>query len=114
MKKKLISIILTIVMCIIPMSICFAGYGKVEVPSNGGDSLGNIGGTVNTVLGVIQTIGYIVAVAMVMWVGIKYLMSGAGERAKVKDTMIPIVIGAIIIMAAVTITSFAFKAFTPN
>jgi len=111
MNKKLISMILTLIMCIIPMSMCFAGYGTVKVPDSGEESLGNIGGTVNTVLGIIQTIGYIVAVAIVMWVGIKYLTAGATERAKVKNTLMPIAVGAIIIMTAVTITSFAFKTF---
>ena len=109
MKRKSLITILTIIMCLIPTMVCYAGYGTVNVP--GASSIGNMGGTINTVLGVIQTIGYIVAVVMVMYAGIKFLMSSAGERAKVKETLIPIVIGAIVIMSAVTITAFAFKTF---
>lgn len=59
--------------------------------------------TANMILGVMQWIGYVIAVGMIIFCGIKYLMSGAGEKAKVKDTLVPLLIGAILIAGASTI-----------
>lgn len=52
-------------------------------------------------LGVAQVIGVCVAVCMLIFVAIKYLTSSPNERADVKKYVIPFVIGAICIFAAV-------------
>ena len=51
----------------------------------------------------VQIVGVIVAVAMITWAGFKFLTAGAGEKAKAKDQLVPIVIGAILIAFAGTI-----------
>ena len=51
-------------------------------------------------LGIATWIGLIVGVVMVIWVGGKYLMAGAGEKAKAKETLVPMLIGACLIALA--------------
>ena len=66
---------------------------------------------VQTILGVAQWIGFIVGVAMIIWVGVKYLTAGAGQKAEVKSTMIPILIGAFLVALAPTIANWLFTMF---
>ena len=68
----------------------------------------------NTIMGVVVWVGYMSAIGMIIWVGIKYLMSGAGEKAKAKETIIPIIVGALIITTASTITATVFNVFGYN
>lgn len=109
MNKKIVSVILTIVMCMVPFGMAFAsGNGMPTVTPNVGAGLGGMTNTVNNVLGVIKTIGYVVAIAMVMFAGIKYLMAGVGEKAKVKEMLFPMLAGAVLIAGAVTIVDWVF------
>lgn len=64
---------------------------------------------VSTGLGTLQWIGYLISIGMVIWVGIRYLLSGAGEKAKAKETLIPLVVGAFLIASATTIASVVFN-----
>ena len=115
MKKKIMSLLLAVVMCLSPMSVALAGEAgtagngwDIEIGQTGTGALGDMGGTVSTVLGIVQTIGYVVAIVMVMYVGIRYLTAGASKKAEVKETLIPILVGAILIVAAVTIVNWLF------
>lgn len=59
-----------------------------------------IGGTV---ISVVQTVGYIVAVVMVVFVGIQWLMATPAKRQELKARMWNLVIGAILISGGVSI-----------
>ena len=56
------------------------------------------------VVGVITTIGVVVAVVVLLVLGIKYMMGSASEKAEYKKTMIPYLVGAILIFGASAIT----------
>ena len=49
---------------------------------------------------IITTVGIIVAVIVLLIIGIKYLMGSASEKAEYKKTMIPYLVGAVIIFGA--------------
>ena len=51
------------------------------------------------------TIGVIVAVIGIIFLGIKYMTGAAEEQAKVKETLIPFVIGCIVVFGAFAIWS---------
>lgn len=59
----------------------------------------------NIILGIIQSIGTFVAVAMLMILGIKYMLGSLEERATYKKSMLPYVIGAVLLFGAVNITA---------
>ena len=67
---------------------------------------------VKTGLGIATWIGLIVGVVMVIWVGGKYLMAGAGEKAKAKETLVPMLIGAILIALAPMIINTIYTTMT--
>ena len=58
----------------------------------------------NKIIGVITTIGVVVAVIVLLVLGIKYMMGSASEKAEYKKTMIPYLIGAVLIFGASAIT----------
>ena len=58
----------------------------------------------NQIIGIITTIGVVVAVIVLLVLGIKYMMGSASEKAEYKKTMIPYLVGAILIFGASAIT----------
>ena len=70
-----------------------------------------VSNAVSSILGAAQWIGFIVGIAMIIWVGVKYLTAGAGQKAEVKSTMIPILVGAALVALAPTIASWIFNMF---
>ena len=70
-----------------------------NTPASG--SVTNIG---NQIIGIITTVGVVVAVVVLLVLGIKYMMGSASEKAEYKKTMIPYLVGAILIFGASAIT----------
>jgi TRAP-type C4-dicarboxylate transport system permease small subunit len=55
------------------------------------------------ILGAIRWFGYAIALGMLLYIGIKYMMSAANEKADLKKGSINYVIGAVVVVAASTI-----------
>ncbi len=112
--KKFISILMTVTMlCMAMCSITLAGSttgaGKVDSsfkPS--ADMSGEATKFANKILGFVQWAGYAIAVGMLIYVGIKYVMASANEKADLKNSLIKYVIGAVLIAGAATISQWIF------
>lgn len=65
----------------------------------------------NLVLGLIQSIGTFIAVGILMILGIKYMLGSAEEKASYKKSMLPYLIGAILLFGAVNITAYVVETF---
>ena len=105
--KKFSGILLT-VMCLILCftSVVFAeGFGKMSTTIAPPGSAAN---TANIIIGAMQWIGYAIAIGMLVFVGIKYVMASANEKADLKNSLIKYVIGAVLIAGAVTIAGWIF------
>lgn len=61
------------------------------------------------IMGIISTIAVVVAVIVLMVLGIKYMMGSAEEKAEYKKTMIPYLVGAILVFAAVPIANMVYN-----
>lgn len=113
MKKsiKMMVSILIIAMFILAMTNTICMAEKVDPASIAGQLTGtktsavtgvqNIG---NQIIGIITTVGVVVAVVVLLVLGIKYMMGSASEKAEYKKTMIPYLVGAILIFGASAIT----------
>lgn len=62
----------------------------------------------NAVLGIIQVVGTFIAVGVLMVLGIKYMVGSVEERASYKKSMVPYLIGSVLIFAAVNITGVVY------
>ena len=60
----------------------------------------------STVLTVLQ----ILAIAAVVFAGVKYMFAAADQKAEIKNGMIGLVVGAILVFAASTIVQFIINA----
>ena len=100
MSKKtlrIITIIATIVAVVCATSLSFAeGPLDYKNPKNTTE-FNNVG---STIIGALKAIGTIVSVAILIVIGIKYMMGSAEEKAEYKKVMIPYLIGAVLIFAA--------------
>ena len=100
--KRIMGIVLTISMVASMWSVAFAGSSGI---ASGGTIDTTAKAIINLVLRIIGWVGYGVALGMAVYIGIKYMMSGAGEKAKVKETLLPYLIGALLVGSAATIVN---------
>ncbi len=116
MKKqiKIVSIMLVIFMVVatlsnvvlavdIPGQIATIGQGNSNANA---DKVVSLGATIVTIM---QTVGVVVAVVILLILGIKYMIGSAEEKAEYKKTMIPYIVGAILIFAATTIVNVVYN-----
>ena len=109
MKKftKILTVILLVAMVLTTFTtVAKASYsdqvdGLFDVEAEGTDNIMNVGGNI---VSIVTTIGIIVAVVVLLVLGIKYMMGSASEKAEYKKTMIPYLVGALLIFGASAIT----------
>lgn len=58
---------------------------------------------------IVQTVGVVVAVVILLVLGIKYMMGSAEEKADYKKSMIPYIVGAVLIFASTTIVNIVYN-----
>ncbi len=107
MKKmlKILPILMTVFMVLTALTPVFASgaFASISISDpKDATQFWNIG---NQILGIIRIFGTIIAVGVLMVLGIKYMMGSAEEKAEYKKTMLPYVIGAVILFAAVNIAN---------
>lgn len=79
---------------------------QIEAKPPTGNEIQDVGGRI---LGVLQTVGVILAVIILVVLGIKYMMGSAEEKAEYKKTLLPYIIGAAFVFAASTIATIVFN-----
>lgn len=92
--KKLISILMTLSLLLVMAMPLFANEIPTPKPVEGLD------GIIGVILGIVQAIALAFAVGMLLYLGIKYMMSSANEKADLKKGSINYVIGAVICLGA--------------
>lgn len=58
-----------------------------------------VGGIGNTILSIFQAVGTIIAVIMLVWLGIKYIMASPEGKADLKGQLFPYLIGCVLLFA---------------
>ena len=111
-KMRILSSILTIAMviCMLSSVVLASGWNPQPLtPTSSDDSkIGSAGKKIaGSILSVLQAICAAVVVGMLIYLGIKYMTKGAGEKASVKDSILPWIIGAILVGGASTIGNYA-------
>ena len=105
-KTKLIAMVLTVIMvATISTMVLAENIGGVDINPKTSEAPSELTNMGNNIIGIIQVIGSLIAVAMVLVIGIKYMMGSAEEKAEYKKTMIPYLVGAILIFAAIPLLS---------
>jgi len=113
MNKKTLRVITIVSTVVLMLCICTLSFAasspadlKGKIKTDGTEQIDDFGGRI---MGILQTAGIVVAVVILMILGIKYMMGSAEEKAEYKKTMIPYVIGAILLFAATTIANMVYQ-----
>lgn len=101
--KKIIGILTFIILVVtILTNISYASgmlglYNGTDPGTNGKDEIKSI---INIAIGVVQVVGIFIAIAMLIFLGIKYMVASPGEKAEIKKHITTYVIGAIVLFGA--------------
>jgi type IV secretory pathway VirB2 component (pilin) len=117
--KKEVKVILTVLLAAM---LVFAVAMPVFAEFKPGDTINGVTSNASNntdvaemggkIVGIIQTVGTVIAVVMLLVIGIKYMIGSAEEKAKYKETLLPYVIGAVLIFAASTLVGVIYNAST--
>lgn len=113
--KKVLSILLAVMMILsMGATSVFAANTTLKDPTQitpdyDSDAQDTIFSFAGTIMGTLQIVGVVVAAIILTIVGIKYMMGSAEEKAEYKKTMIPYIVGAVLIFGATTIANFVFQ-----
>lgn len=116
MKKsiKIVSALMIAIMMIMVATPVFASSAideiKLQDPEGQGkDSMLKL---VGSVLGFLRWAAIIGGVVIITILGIKYMMGSLEEKAEYKKSMIPLIVGIVVVMGATFIAKLLFDTFT--
>jgi len=100
---KVLCLVLVMMLVMSPLATANMTFDQFNKSGEGGalgDALTTAGGTVTSI---IKILGYIIAVVMVTWLGIQYLIATPAKKAELKGKLWSMAIGVILLVAGVTI-----------
>ena len=62
------------------------------------------------ILGLVRNIGAVVSVIALMIIGLKYMLGSVEEKANYKKSMMPYIIGCVLLLAGTSLISFIYDA----
>ena len=116
MKTKTMKILLFVVTIALTVAMlsttCFAASADTIISGMQSASTNTNTSTLQTlggkVLGILQVVGIIVGTIILAVLGLKYMTGSLEEKAEYKKTMIPYIVGAVIIFAAPSLAKGIF------
>lgn len=90
------------------------GYnsGNVQTGNTTSEATNNIKTSINKVFGIFFTFMQVASVASIVFVGVSYMFASAENKAALKQKIVPLIVGIIIVFGATTVVSFVTKIFT--
>lgn len=79
-------------------------------PFNPTGSVGSVDKMVNNIWGTVLTVLRILAVAAIVYAGVKYMFASAENKADIKSGMLGLVVGAILVFGASIVVDLIMKA----
>ncbi|MCL2354552.1 MAG: pilin [Oscillospiraceae bacterium] len=116
-KVRLITTLLLTIILIVSLSTVVMGTFSPETVEHhrGQEEAGayaamqGVMPTVGRVLQIIRNVGVILAVIIISILGIKFILGSAEEKAEYKKSFIPLIIGILVLVAAVHIATVIFN-----
>ena len=115
---KIISTILMVILLVSMFSSVVMAGGTPEdlidgfTPTEAAPGQTQIQNVSKNIIGVLTTIGVAVSIIVLLVLGIKYMMGSASEKAEYKKTMIPYLVGAVLIFGASAIAKMVIAMTT--
>lgn len=101
MKKvlKVLSLVLVFALALAPVVLAV----PIEVEPEPVDGLSEFDKIVGAAVTILQYIGYAVAVVMILWLGVQWMLAQPAKKAELKGKMWSMAIGIIILVGGVSI-----------
>ena len=111
LNKKILPIMLIVFLIIICFTVhCYAysisQFDPKGVSVKGSEALTDFG---NVLITVITTIGVVASVVILIILGIKYMLGSIEEKAQYKKSMMPYLIGSVVVFSASTIANIIYN-----
>ena len=111
--KKYLKVMLVLVVALMMLgTVAFASSFDIT----GTDTSSSVTTTVNnigaTAIKIVQTVGYVIAVVMVLVVGIQWLIGTPAKKQELKGKLVNVIIGAVLIVGGVTLLGMVEKFVT--
>ena len=109
---KVMSVLVIIAMLLFALSTVVSASGaaglidKMNPDYSQGGDVANFGQKLTSI---ISTIAIVIAVIVLLILGIKYMIGSASEKAEYKKTMIPYLVGALLVFGASAIAQVVVK-----
>ena len=106
MSKKVLMVvtaILTVVLLFSFVAPTFAVDPSHFTPETNGAAAENITTASNNIIGIVQIVGTAIAIIMLIYLGIKYVIAAPDEKAEIKKSAFIYIIAAVFIFAAANI-----------
>ena len=117
MKKffKVLSLVLVFMLVLAPLAVSFAADDPTVTPPKIQETDQFISKTgvskyFGAAMGALKFVGYGVAVVMILWLGIQYMLAQPAKKAELKGKMWSMLIGIILLVAGVTIIDLLWGA----
>lgn len=111
-KKILIILINLILILFVLSNIAFAS-GIIDVFDDSivtnGKGANDVKDRAGRIVGIIQVIGTIVSVGMLMVLGIKYMLGSADQKAEYRKSMLPYIVGSVLIFGFSNLTQIIYE-----
>lgn len=107
---KIVAVMLLIMLAFTIVQPVFAATGSMVTPKNLEDKISygdsaDLQTKAGKIMGLIRNVAVIVGVIMLMVIGVKFMLGSAEEKAEYKKSLMPLVIGIVVVMAATQIAT---------
>lgn len=109
MKKRIIKILLSIITISIILSLSIVFATPFDQYSNASANTSDIEVLGGKVIGVINVAGTVIAICVLLFIGMKFMLAAPSERADLKGALVPYIVGAVLLFASVNIASIIYK-----
>ncbi len=112
LKKALILLFITTIVFfnITPISMATEGLIQVNTIQANGNSAAadDMVVVVGRILGLVRNIAVVLAVVIIAYLGIKFIMGSPEEKSEYQKSFIPLVVGIVVVVGAVQIATMLF------
>lgn len=105
----LVASISTVVLAKVDLNGTINKVENTQLNGNADQQITTIGGNV---VNIIQIVGIVIAVIVLLVIGIKYMIGSASEKAEYKKTMIPYIVGAVLVFAGTSLVKVIYSLAT--
>ena len=105
-KITVVSLITAIELMLFKARVYAVSLNDIDPKEPTGNEITGVG---EKVIGIVTMLGSILAVLVLVILGIKYMMGSTDEKAEYKKSMLPYVIGAVLVFAASSIASVIYN-----